>query len=855
MSERLVVIDGNSLVHRAFYAMPPMTSADGRPTNAVFGFMNMLLKVLDDYKPQYLCVAFDKHGPTFRHDKFADYKAGRKPMPEDMRPQLPMLRELLDKMEIARVDAEGYEADDFLGTLAKKAGEEGVQAVLITGDRDALQLVSDDTLVVLTKKGVTETEEYTPEHLMEVYGLRPDQIPDFKGLMGDTSDNIPGIPGVGEKTALTLMHTYGSMDAILAATDIKGKLGEKVRDNVELARFSRELATVNCQAPLDRSFRTMTLKNWSETGAFEALEELQLKQILNRLRAASGAVEQKAKLAQVEVCRLDTAEAARAAAAELAKEPEAAVWLGENLSMTAGSVEYMVPVMRDLAGPGLMPDEALRAVRPLLEGSAGLVLHDGKAWMGLLRPMGIEVKRLAFDTMIAGYLINPLSGKYDFNELCQRTLGTEPGTAPASALLPLRRKLASMLAEQGMAQLYETIELPLVRVLSDMEAEGFRMDSAVLRALGDEFGSRIDALSARIYELAGTPFNINSPRQLGEVLFERLGLPAPKKTKTGYSTDADVLEQLSEMNEIVPAVMEYRQLSKLKGTYVDGLIPLVKGTGRVYTTLNQTVTSTGRISSSDPNLQNIPVRMDLGRPIRRAFIAGNEGNVLVDGDYSQIELRVLAHIAGDEKMLAAFRSGADFHRQTAAQVFNVRPEEVTDQMRSSAKAVNFGIVYGISDFGLARQLGITRTKAREYIDKYLSTYAGVKAYMENAVKSGREDGYVTTLFGRRRPMPELKSGIYTTRSFGERVAMNAPIQGTAADIIKLAMIKTHDELKNRGFKAKLILQVHDELIVDCPREEADAVMKLLDDCMEGVAELRVPLKADVSQGYSWYDAK
>ncbi len=855
MQERLVVIDGNSLIHRAFYAMPPMTAKDGRPTNAVFGFVNMLLKALEDYKPQYLCVAFDKKGPTFRHEQFAEYKAGRKPMPEDLRPQLPMLRELLDCMGIARVDADGFEADDFLGTLACRAQEAGVQAVLITGDRDSLQLVDPQTLVVLTKKGVSEIEEYTPEHLNEVYGLRPDQIPDLKGLMGDSSDNIPGIPGVGEKTALNLMHQYGSVEEVIAhGAEIKGKLGEKVREHAELARFSKELATIRRDAPLDRDFHTMTLKPWPETGAFEALEELQMRQILSRLKAASGAAEQKAILAEVPLEPVETDAALEALARRLASAPRTAIWLGEALHLSDGRIEYAVPLMRDLAGPGLQPDDAFKALRPLMEGGT-VTVHDGKSWIRQMRGYNTEIKTIAFDTMIAGYLLNPLAGKYEFAGLCEKTLGASPATAPAAALLNLANKQREMLRQQQMEKLYDDVELPLVRVLADMEAEGFHLDSAVLKQLGAEFEAKLNELTARIHELAGGSFNINSTRQLGEVLFERLSLPSGRKTKTGWSTDAEVLEQLADQHEIVPAIMEYRQISKLKSTYVDALIPLVRGSGRVHTTLHQTVASTGRISSSDPNLQNIPVRMDLGRPIRKAFIAGSTSRVLVDGDYSQIELRVLAHIAGDQKMLQAFHSGADFHRQTASQVFGVKPEEVTDQMRSSAKAVNFGIVYGISDYGLGRQLGIPRYQAKEYIERYLSTYSGVKAYMEESVKNGKEAGYVTTLFGRRRPMPELKSPNYTMRSFGERVAMNAPIQGTAADIIKMAMIKTHDELEKRGFRARLILQVHDELIVDCPKEEAEAVKALLEECMESVADLDVPLRADVSTGYSWYEAK
>ena len=855
MQDRLIVIDGNSLIHRAFYAMPAMSDRDGRPTNAIFGFVNMMLKALEEYKPKYLAVAFDKHGPTFRHEKYAEYKAGRREMPEDMRPQIPMLRELLERMRIATVDADGFEADDFLGTLAKKAEAQGIQTIVITGDRDSLQLVSENTLVALTKKGVTEIEEFTPEHLREVYDLRPDQIPDLKGLMGDSSDNIPGIAGVGEKTALNLMHTYGSVEAVLEhAGEIKGKLGERVRNGADMARFSKELATIHCDAPLGgRGFDEMELLPWRQTDAFAALEELQLRAILNRLKAQSGAEEQKEKLTAVRCQRLETVDAVAALSQKLAGSDAAAVML-EDLAIFDGQEEYCIPLMRDLAGQGLQPDEALRALEPMWRG-ARLTLHDAKAWSTTLKPYDIALGHVEFDTMLAGYLLSPVGGKYGFADLCDRTLGVNPDASPAATLWALAQRQRAMLAEQGMTALFETIELPLVDVLFDMEQRGFRLDSDVLKKLGDEFQTRLQVIGEQAYGLVGRTFNINSPKQLGEILFEQLGLPQGRRTKTGWSTDAEVLEQLADAHPIVPLILEYRQISKLKGTYIDGLLPLVRsGTGRVHTTLHQTVAATGRISSSDPNLQNIPVRMDLGRPIRRAFVA-SQGNVLVDGDYSQIELRVLAHMAGDERMQQAFHGGADFHRQTASQVFGVPLAEVTDHMRSSAKAVNFGIVYGISDFGLARQLGIPRQKAKEYIERYLSTYAGVKAYMEQSVKSGYEHGYVTTLFGRRRPMAELKSPQYQTRSFGERVAMNAPIQGTAADIIKLAMIKTHEELREGGFKARLILQVHDELIVDSPLEEAEEVSELLRRCMEGVAELAVPLRADVSTGNSWYDAK
>ena len=855
MSDTLIVIDGNSLIHRAFYAMPAMTDRDGRPTNAIYGFLSMMLKALDDYQPKYLAVAFDKKGPTFRHEKYAEYKAGRREMPEDMRPQIPMLRELLARMGVATVDADGFEADDFLGTLACKAEAQGLQTVLITGDKDSLQLVSPLTRVAMTKKGVSEIEEFTPEHLKEVYDLRADQIPDLKGLMGDSSDNIPGIAGVGEKTALNLMHTYGSVEAVLEhAGEIKGKLGEKVRNGADMARFSKELATIRRDAPVeDCDFDKMTLQPWRQTDAFAALEELQLRSILNRLKAQSGAEEEKQKLTGVTCHRVETVEAVRELAQRL-NGVDVAVVLGEDLAIFDGQEEHCVPLMRDLMGQGLQPDEALRALDALWQG-ARLTLHDAKAWMTLLAPLGMPVGHVAFDTMLAGYLLNPVGAKYDFVQLCDRTLGVDPSGAPAATLKALADKQRALLAGQGMDSLYGSIELPLVDVLFAMEQQGFRLDGAVLRALGAEYDARLQTIGQQAYGLADRTFNINSPKQLGEVLFEQLGLPQGRRTKTGWSSDAEVLENLSEAHAIVPLILEYRQISKLKGTYIDGLLPLVNAaTGRVHTKLHQTVAATGRISSSDPNLQNIPVRMDLGRPIRRAFVASH-GNVLVDGDYSQIELRVLAHMADDTLMCQAFLAGADFHRQTASQVFGVPLDQVTSQMRSSAKAVNFGIVYGISDFGLARQLGISRMQAKEYIERYLNTYTGVKAYMESSVKSGYDQGYVETLFGRRRPMAELKSPVYQTRSFGERVAMNAPIQGTAADIIKLAMIRTHEELRNGGYQAKLILQVHDELIVDSPVEEAEAVAALLKRCMEGVADLKVPLRVDVSSGDSWYDAK
>ena len=857
MLKRLLAIDGNSLMHRAYYALPAsMTAPDGSPTNAVFGFLSMLLRALDSYEPDALAVAFDMHGPTFRHEYYPEYKAGRRETPEDLRPQFPMLKELLQSLGVVILEARSFEADDILGTLAAAGEQQGTQVVLMTGDKDALQLISATTMVALTRRGVTDVEEYTPEHLDEVWGITADKVPDLKGLMGDNSDNIPGIPGVGEKTALKLLGEYGSLEEVLAhAQQIKGKLGERVQAGHESARLSYKLAVILRNAPVPLEMEHYRFDGFAPDGR-NALQDLQLNQILQRAQMRFIQGEEKPEV-QVEEgsqsIRIETLQALPELFASF-ESPVALSLREDAIEIASGERSYSMPLRQTLMDEGFEQGEALLALAPLFGEGFTLVLHDVKAWMHRMYAVGVQMRAHSFDTMIAQYVLQPLERDYS-----QARLGTEytgRGDCAARELLQICQQQRDRLQQTQMLELYQQIEEPLIWVLFAMECEGFTLQRSVLQELQVDFDARIEILTREIWNLGGGEFNINSSKQLSEVLFERLGLPPIKKTRTGYSTDASVLEQLEDKSPIIRPILNYRQLAKLKSTYVDALLNLCgMGDGRIHTTFNQAVTSTGRISSSEPNLQNIPVRDEEGRQIRRAFIGHSEDHVLVDGDYSQIELRVLAHMAQDERMCQAFLDGDDIHTRTASEVFGVPLDEVTSQMRSAAKAVNFGIVYGISDFGLSRQLGITRTVAGEYIDRYLRTYSGVKSFMENCVQRAREEGYISTLFGRRRPAPELKSANYVMRSFGERAVMNAPIQGTAADIIKLAMIRVHKALGDGGYSSKLILQVHDELIIDTHPQELEAVMELLRREMQQVVELRVPLQADVSYGKSWFEAK
>lgn len=855
---KLVVIDCNSLMHRAFHALPPMNNKDGTPTQAIYGFLNMLLKIISNEQPTHLIAAFDAKGGTFRNETYAEYKGTRKATDDELKVQFPLIKEVLRAMGIAVCEQQGYEADDLLGIFSRRGELEGLSVRLVTGDRDALQLVSEQTNVILTRKGITETELFDNALLLERYGISPPQMVEVKGLMGDSSDNIPGVPGVGEKTALKLILEFSTLEGVLE--HIPSVSGEKLKEKLTLyadqARMSRELGRIvtDPDAPIPLTVVQSAFVEANMAGGRELLQKLELRSLVARLPVAQKKAEETEATETVKTIVIRTTDELKAAVAEWLKAEEIALVWDESLSVaTCDSLEYRVSLAQNLIDTGIDWEEAFAILAPVLcAQKPAKRLFDAKRWMHTLFVRGKTLAGCAFDAMIAAYLLNPTRSGYDLGQLAEEYLGRRENGA--AALFALSKELLGRMSQKGLSELYDKVELPLIGVLFDMEREGFAVDDVVLRELSTQFSSRIDALAKEIYTHSGGEFTILSPKQLGTVLFETLGLPVQRKTKTGFSTDADTLEALQDKHPIVPLILEYRQLTKLKSTYVDGLLAVRDATGRVHTTFNQTIAATGRISSTEPNLQNIPIRTELGREIRKAFIA-SAGHVLVGADYSQIELRVLAHIANDIEMQKAFKEGEDIHTHTAAEVFGVERVAVTSSMRSAAKAVNFGIVYGISDFGLARNLGITRKQAGAYIAAYLEKYTGVASYMHDIVQRGKDDGFVTTLLGRRRDLPELLSANFNTRSFGERVAMNTPIQGTAADIIKLAMIAVHDALIERQLHAKLVLQVHDELIIDTPVDETEIVKALVTDCMEHVMKLSVPLVAQASSGRSWYDAK
>lgn len=851
----LIAVDGNSLLFRAYYALPDMQTSAGEPTGGLHGFLTMLLK-LAETAPRYMAVAFDVHGPTFRHKEYTDYKAGRAPTPPDLIRQFPMLKGILTEMGIAVIECPGFEADDIIGTYVRMAEREGKTSLIVTGDRDALQLITEKTHVLLTKRGLTDTVEHTPETLMEQYGLTPDRMRDLKGLMGDNSDNIPGIPGVGEKTALKLLAEYGSIVNVLDHGDeIKGKLGERVRENRASAEMSYRIGTICTEAPVSRPLSGCAFDAGTLRGAAETLRKLELRAVLAKLpgddvpQATAANVKEAAVRAVGNADELETAVRAHAGAKSVAVLDDAVLSFAFDAEDS-----YFISAGETLFDDVMDPAGVFEALRPVLEDPAKeKILFDAKDFFHKAAVYGITVAGPVFDCRIADYLLNALRPADTSALLCERYLGMTSATA--ALLFPAREKLGTLLKEAGMLSLYTDMELPLMRLLFKMETDGVRVDAEVLHALDRQFDARASKLEKEIYDLAGGPFNILSPKQLGTVLFEKLGLPPLKKTKSGYSTDADTLDKLADKHPIVGKVQEYRFTTKLKSTFVLGLLNAMSpADGRVRTAFQQCVTATGRLSSAEPNLQNIPVRSELGREIRKAFVP-DEGCVLIGADYSQIELRVLAHLSGDPRMTEAFAGGEDIHRQTAAEVFGVPREEVTPAMRSAAKAVNFGIVYGISDFGLARNIGIGVKEAAGYIKKYYERYPLIKAYMDNAVAQGREKGYAETMYGRRRGLPELKSGNFNMRSFGERVAMNMPVQGTAADLIKLAMIDCDRMIAEKGLHAKMLLQVHDELIFSVPEAEAEAVSALVKDCMEHVAALDVPLIAEVKTGRSWFETK
>ncbi len=857
MNRLFIAVDGNSLMHRAFHAIGGLTDGEGNPTNALYGFTGMLLKVLLEREPSHLAVAFDMHGPTFRHEAFEAYKGTRKPTDEALRPQFPRVKALLSEMGIQVIEVPSFEADDILGTLAAACEGQGLPALLVTGDRDALQLVTDKTHVLYTKRGISDTVEFDPQGVLEAYGVTPAQVPDLKGLMGDSSDNIPGVPGVGEKTAVKLLSEYGTLPSVLShADEQKGKLRERLLEHREIAEKSLWLATISREAPLPVSLDDCAVRDLSGARAgFQALGFSSLLQRLEKLIASrGGGAADPLPTPEAEPAREWGEEALLSSPADIAAFLKgvrmAALHFADDVTLACEKGFARIPLSRDLLSGGLEALDAMRALTPLFEREASLRVFGAKGLLHALDKLGLcfDGRCVWDDALLAGWLLDPLKPAKTLSDLTG-------GPADARALWTLCEAQQAALAENGMEALYRGMEMRLMRVLLSMEREGFLVDRAALRRLGEAFTERENALRAECIELTGgVPFNLNSPKQLGEVLFERLGLPAGRKTKSGWSTDADTLEGLKEFHPVIEKILEYRQVSKLNATYIDGLTAQIEPDGRIRSRFDQTAAVTGRLSSNEPNLQNIPVRTPMGREIRRAFIA-REGWMLVDADYSQIELRILAHLSQDEGMIDAFQSGQDIHTRTAAEVYGVKLSEVTPEMRSAAKAVNFGIVYGISDFGLARNIGVSRREAGEFIARYFERYPGVKRFMDKAVADGKALGYAQTLLGRRRPLPELSSSNYNTRAFGERAAMNTPVQGAAADIIKLAMIRVSEELSARGLQAKLILQVHDELIVESPEAERAEVAMLLRDCMEGVMALDVPLQADVHSGRTWFDAK
>jgi DNA polymerase-1 len=858
---KFLIIDGSSLLHRAFYALPLLTNKQGEYTNAVYGLANMLNRVLNEIAPERLVVCFDKSRITFRNDFYAEYKGQRKPTPVELKPQFELAKRMLSAQSVVWEEIEGFEADDIIGTLAKKAGKAGDEVIILTGDRDVLQLLDDNIKAMLTKQGITNTEIWDTAKLYERYSLTPKQFIDLKGLMGDASDNIPGIPGVGEKTALKLLAQYDSLEAILEhAEEIKAKaLKAKVTENKELALLSKKLATIDCAVPIEGNLAKYDtqkpnlpiLKSFYEKAGFNSLlKQLPLEALAQEISPVSPPV-----IAQ-EV-HLITAE-------------EAEGWLGQmECSVYLETDKKKNPTSLGLAFVdgtlyGLPLPAKFGILQEILENEQiQKTTANGKAFTVFMAQQGIKVAGIADDVVLAAYLLEPAENGYMPLALCQKYLPTvyngfdslqeyEKAGILAFNLPKLLKIFTEELEKAGMLDLYREVELPLAEVLAEMELAGISVDKAHLESLNRELSLKEAELTTEIYDLAGRSFNINSPKQLGELLFNELGLPAQKKTKTGYSTDVEVMEQLAVDYPIAGKVLEYRSYAKLRSTYAMGLQSLIAEDGRIHTTYEQTVAATGRLSSVEPNLQNIPIRDELGRRLRGAFRAA-EGCLLLAADYSQIELRVLAHISDDKALQEAFKNGDDIHTITASQVFEVAPEQVNSEQRRRAKAVNFGIIYGISDYGLSRDLGITRVEAKTYIESYLAHYPGVTNYMTDIVKEGKEKGYVSTLLGRKRPLPQLRSSNFNLRSFGERMALNTPIQGTAADIIKLAMLRVAAKLAEGSYKTKMLLQVHDELIFEVPEAELEQVKTLVKAEMEGAIQLKVPLIVDMKTGRDWYN--
>ncbi|MGE7605180.1 DNA polymerase I [Peribacillus frigoritolerans] len=874
MDKKLVLIDGNSIAYRAFFALPLLNNDKGVHTNSVYGFTMMLNRILEEEKPTHILVAFDAGKTTFRHASFKEYKGGRQKTPPELSEQFPFIRELLDCFQIKRYELENYEADDIIGTLSLQAEKDGFEVKVISGDKDLTQLSSPSTTVSITKKGITEIEEYTPKHIHEKYGLSPLQIIDLKGLMGDASDNIPGIPGVGEKTALKLLHQFETVENLLQSIDeVSGqKLKEKIEEHKDLALLSKELATITREVPLEVSVNETEYTGMDQDRVISFYKELGFSTLLDKLDVTESAPLEQEK---IEVHTAEMAEGMFADESALYVEIlednyHRADIIGIAISNEQGHFYFN--------GEDALSSDAFKSWAE--DETKKKTVFDAKRTVVALRHRGVEIKGIDFDVFLASYILDPAESVDEVAEIT-KTQGTirletddvfygkgakrkipeeaelrEHIARKSKAIFSLKEPMIDKLQEFEQYHLFTELELPLSIILANMEWQGIKVDIGRLKNMGQELAIRLRNIEARIFELAGEAFNINSPKQLGAILFEKLELPVMKKTKTGYSTSADVLEKLESKHDIVKEILLYRQLGKLQSTYIEGLLKVVNGkTDKVHTRFNQALTQTGRLSSTDPNLQNIPIRLEEGRKIRQAFIPSEKDWIIFAADYSQIELRVLAHIANDSGLVEAFQAGMDIHTRTAMDVFHVSADQVTSNMRRHAKAVNFGIVYGISDYGLSQSLGITRKEAGEFIEKYLRSFPGVQEYMEESIHEARQKGYSTTLMQRRRYIPEITSRNFNIRSFAERTAMNTPIQGSAADIIKLAMINMNKRLKREGLKTRMLLQVHDELIFETPPEELEILKVIVPEEMENAIELNVPLKVDYAFGPTWFDAK
>lgn len=880
MNKKLVIIDGNSLMNRAFYALPDLMNKEGLHTNAIYGFTTMLFKIIDEYKPTHMSVAFDLKAPTFRHKQYKDYKAGRKKMPDELRVQVEPLKELLDAFKINRLEMEGFEADDIIGTVSKIAEEDDFEVIIVTGDKDAIQLASYKTKILITKKGITELEIYDYDEVLNRYELTPDQFIDLKGLMGDKSDNIPGVPGIGEKTGIKLLKEFETIENLVQNTDkLKGSVKKKLEENIDIALMSKRLATIVRDMPIDMDVDELKLENYDEQKIIKLFNTFGFNSLIKRISMNKEVVEE--------------------------NDIESILINDDNIDFVIDEIKNRKHMfLKTVTKQGNILDENIIYMFIGLDQDKVYYMNEEKLILKLkdvlesediqkygyklkeeyiaLRSYGIDLKNMKFDIVIGEYLIDATSSNYLHDNLAAKYMGKNISgeeellgkgkkakkfeeleedvlvsyfNTLMEAVIGIKSEMEKTIDKYEMQELFYDIEMPLIEVLGYMEYEGFKVDIEKLEQLKEEYSIIIQTLEKNIYEMAGEEFNINSPKQLGVILFEKLELPIIKKTKTGYSTNAEVLEKLRPEHEIIDKISEYRQIVKLQSTYVDGLLNIInQKSKRIHSSFNQTITTTGRISSTEPNLQNIPVRLEMGRNLRKVFIP-SEGYSLVDADYSQIELRVLAHISDDKNLMNAFESGEDIHTSTAAKVFDVDIEDVDSEMRSAAKAVNFGIVYGISDFGLAKNLNIPAKKAKEYIDNYFDKYPNIKKYMEDIVEKAKTDGFVSTVLNRRRYIPEINSKNFIVKNLGKRLAMNTPIQGSAADVIKIAMVNVYKKLKEENLKSKLILQVHDELIIEALEDEIDEVEKILRNEMENAVNMKVRLSIDLNTGKSWYETK